>query len=86
MGWESATTVVVTGVAVGDLSRYKYVASNGRMSSLESRVSGIEQRLARIEGCWKATLRAAECLMRIPRLRADNLAQRHSPPNALPRR
>ena len=50
MGWESATTVVVTGVAVGGLITLQIRSLDGRMSSLESRVSGIEQRLARIEG------------------------------------
>ncbi len=50
MSWESATTVVVTGVAVGGFIMLQIRSLDGRMSSLESRVSGIEQRLARIEG------------------------------------
>lgn len=50
MGWESATTIVVTGVAVGGFLMLQIRSLDGRMSSLESRVSGIEQRLARIEG------------------------------------
>lgn len=50
MGWESDTTVVVTGVAVGGFIMLQIRSLDDRMSSLESRVSGIEQRLARIEG------------------------------------
>lgn len=50
MGWESATTVVITGVAVGGFLMLQIRSLDSRMSSLESRVSSIEQRLARIEG------------------------------------
>lgn len=49
MGWESTTTLIVTGVVVGFIM-LQFRSLDGRMSSLESRVSGIEQRLARIEG------------------------------------
>jgi len=50
MGWESITTVIVTGVVVGGFIMLQFRSLDGRMSSLDSRVSGIEQRLARIEG------------------------------------
>ena len=50
MNWESAATIVVTGVAVGGFLMLQIRSLDGRMSSLESRVSNIEQRLARIEG------------------------------------
>ena len=50
MGWESAATVVATGIAVGGFIMLQMRSLDGRMSSLETRVSSIEQRLARIEG------------------------------------
>ena len=60
MGWESATTVVVTGVAVGGFLMLQIRSLDGRMSSLESRVSGIEQRLARIEGLLEGYFASAK--------------------------
>lgn len=53
MGWESITTVIVTGVVVGGFIMLQFRSLDGRISSLESRVSGIEKRLARIEGLLK---------------------------------
>ena len=60
MGWESATTVVVTGVAVGGFLMLQIRSLDGRMSRLESRVSGIEQRLARIEGLLEGYFASAK--------------------------
>ena len=52
MGWESLTTIGVTSV-VGGFIMLQIRSQDSRMSSLEIRVSGIEQRLARIEGLLK---------------------------------
>ena len=50
MGWESATTAVVTGVVVGGFIMLQFRGLDSCMSCLDSLVSGIEPRLARIEG------------------------------------
>lgn len=59
MGWESITTVIVTGV-VGGFIMLQFRSLDSRMSSLESRVSGIAQRLARIEGLLEGYFASAK--------------------------